>query len=122
MDVLQSFLDDFYDSTEQGGFTSYSRSDQRKTLLLMHILVVGLALEGYNMGPRQCDLLRQGLKAHPMLFTSLYRHISPSGLPLLCRDSAQSCPEVAIVSFTAILYDPSHGNRYYALHSLKVGV
>ena len=96
MDVLQSFLDDFYDTTEQGGFTSYSRPDQKKTLLLMHILVVGLALEGYNMGPRQCDLLRQGLKAHPTLFTSLYRCISPSGLPLLCRYLAQSCPRLSV--------------------------
>jgi hypothetical protein len=73
VEVLQSFLDDFYDLSEQDGMSSYSRSEQKKTLQLMYILVVGLVLEGYQMGPRQCDKLRQGLKAQPSLFFSLYR-------------------------------------------------
>jgi len=76
VDVLQSFLDDFYDLSEQDGFSTYSRPEQKKTLLLLHILIVGLILEGYQMGPRQCDKLRQGLKAHPSLFSSLYRYPS----------------------------------------------
>jgi len=77
VDVLDSFLEDFYDVQKQEGYTSYSRPEQKKSLLLMHILMVALAVEGYHMGARRCDQLRQGLKAHPQLFTSLYRCLLP---------------------------------------------
>ena len=73
VEVLQSFLEVFYDAAESENFTSYSKSEQKKTLLLMHILMVALILHGYQMGPRQCNQLRQAVKLTPAQFTSLFR-------------------------------------------------
>ena len=54
----------------------YSKSEQKKTLLLMHILIIGLILQQYQMGARACDLLRQTVKISPVQFSSLYRYAS----------------------------------------------
>ena len=76
VDVLECFLDAFYDATDKEGSLLFSKSDQKKTLLLMHILMVGLILQDYNMGPRLCEHLRQAVKLTVGQFTSMYRYSS----------------------------------------------
>lgn len=46
----------------EGGNAVYTRDDYRKQLLLMHVLVVALEVEGWNMAPLQFDGLREALK------------------------------------------------------------
>lgn len=49
-------------SSVEGGNAVYTRSDYRKHLLLMHLLVVALEVEGWNMAPQQFDGLREALQ------------------------------------------------------------
>ena len=73
VEVLHSFLESFYDSSEKEGSTIYSKSEQKKTLLLMHVLIAALISQKYQMGARSCDLLRQALKLSPVQMSALYR-------------------------------------------------
>lgn len=72
-DILQSFLDTFYDASSRESSTNYSLSDQKKTLLLMHILILGLKMYNHLLGPRPCEQLRQAVKIAPTQLTLLYR-------------------------------------------------
>lgn len=73
VEVLHSFLEFFCDVSENEGSTVYSKSDQKKTLLLMHILITALILHSYQMGAQACSLLRQAIKISQIQFTALYR-------------------------------------------------
>jgi hypothetical protein len=48
-------------SAEESG-TVYVREDYKKQLLLMHVLVVALDVEGWSLAPAQFDALRKELK------------------------------------------------------------
>lgn len=86
VEVLHSFLVFFYDTSEKEGSTIYSKSEQKKTLLLMHILITALILQKHQMGARACDLLRQALKLSQVQMSALYRCDSADCLSslLLC--------------------------------------
>ena len=74
-EVLQSFLGFFYEANAHEDFTAYSRSEQKKTLLLMHILITALILQGYQIGPHVCVQLRQAVKVTPVQFSAIYRYL-----------------------------------------------
>lgn len=79
---MQSFVDYFYDAAERDGATIYSKSDQKKTLLLMHVLMAALILQGFNLGVKRCEQLRQAVKLTPTQFSALYRYASCGRLAL----------------------------------------
>lgn len=43
----------------------YVREAKQEQLLLMHLLVVALDLEGWHMAPQQFEMLRRELKSTP---------------------------------------------------------
>jgi len=49
----------------EGGRLMYVREAKQEQLLLMHLLVVALDLEGWHMAPQQFEMLRRELKATP---------------------------------------------------------
>ena len=67
----------------EDGHLVYVRESKQETLLLMHLLVVALDLEGWRMGPTQFELLRRELKTTPADVVNRYaenalcpRHVS----------------------------------------------
>jgi hypothetical protein len=49
-----------------GGKLMYVREAKQEQLLLMHLLVVALDLEGWRMAPQQFEMLRRELKMTPI--------------------------------------------------------
>jgi hypothetical protein len=49
----------------EDGRLVYVRESKQEALLLMHLLVVALDLEGWRMGPAQFEMLRRELKTTP---------------------------------------------------------
>ncbi|KAF6259060.1 RNA polymerase I associated factor, A49-like protein [Scenedesmus sp. NREL 46B-D3] len=62
VEVLEPLLDMFYSRTAEEGGTVYVREDFKRQLLLMHVLVVALDVEGWALAPAQFDGLRKELK------------------------------------------------------------
>ena len=83
IDVLRAILDQFYEAHElEDGATKYLRSDQKKSLMLLFILVIVLILEGYTMDGLRSETLRQTLKLSAPQLGAMYRH--DHTLLLLC--------------------------------------
>ena len=75
IDVLRAILDQFYEAHElEDGATNYLRSDQKKSLMLLFILVIALILEGYTMDGLRSETLRQTLKLSAPQLGAMYRH------------------------------------------------
>ena len=67
-------LAQFYERHEQEpGVTVYMRSDQQRTLMLLHILVIVLIIESFHIGNEVADALRNTLKLTPTHLSTLYR-------------------------------------------------
>lgn len=74
VEVLSTILREFYDRHEESdGVVAYARSDQQRTLLLLHILILALALDRYSLSNLQTEALRTSLKITPAQFSTLYR-------------------------------------------------
>ena len=81
--MLQAALEQFYEAHElEEGATNYLRSDQKKSLMLLFILVIALILEGYTMDGLRSETLRQTLKLSAPQLGAMYRHAHT--LLLLC--------------------------------------
>jgi hypothetical protein len=50
----------------EDGRLVYVREAKQEQLLLMHLLVVALDLEGWRMAPQQFEMLRRELKTTPV--------------------------------------------------------
>ena len=86
--MLHSFLEFFCDSSEKEGLTIYSKSEQKKTLLLMHILITALISQNHQLGSRACDLLRQALKLSQIQMSALYRYDLAESSPFQYLETA----------------------------------
>lgn len=60
----------------EDGRLVYVREAKQEQLLLMHLLVVALDLEGWRMAPQQFELLRRELKATPTDIVTRWAHMS----------------------------------------------
>lgn len=74
MEILEAALEQFYESRRlQSGATLHACSSQGKNLLLLHILVLAVILEGYHMDSTAVEGLKKALQMKPALLTSAFK-------------------------------------------------
>jgi hypothetical protein len=75
-DVLRACLERFYSRAEgdREGIEVYSRSKEQHRMLLLHLLIVALVAEDFEMGSRVFEALRAALKLAPQEMATCYRY------------------------------------------------
>ncbi|KAF8062017.1 hypothetical protein HT031_004277 [Scenedesmus sp. PABB004] len=108
-DVLEPLLGMFYNKTMDGGGVSFVREEVKQQLLLMHVLVVALAAEGWVLPPAQFEGLRKELKMTAGDVVSRFRELGcVCTAAKLAGAGADGTPGAAVTAYTvALLQDGS---------------